>query len=47
MKPPVDFDQLAAEYAKELGLDIHQWHWIKDRFKDPVCYQRYRHDTSS
>ena len=33
--------QTAADYAKELKLDIHQWHWIRDRFKEPICYKRY------
>ena len=33
--------QTGAEYAKELGLDIHQWHWIRDRFKEPIAYKRY------
>ena len=33
--------QTAADYAKELKLDIHQWHWIRDRFKEPIAYKRY------
>lgn len=31
---------LAAQKAKELGLDIHQWHWVKDKFKEPWVYKR-------
>ena len=34
--------QTGAEYAKELGLDIHEWHWIRDRFKEPIAYKRWR-----
>lgn len=34
--------QTGADYAKELGLDINEWQWIRDRFKDPVAYKRYR-----
>ena len=33
--------QTGADYAKELKLDIHQWHWIRDRFKEPIAYKRY------
>lgn len=33
--------QTAADYAKELGLEFHQWHWIRDRFKDPLAYKKY------
>lgn len=33
--------QTGADYAKEIGLEIHQWQWIRDRFKDPVAYKRY------
>lgn len=39
--------QIGAEYAKELGLEIHQWHWIRDRFKEPIAYKRYKHQTVS
>ena len=33
--------QTGADYAKEIGLEIHEWQWIRDRFKDPVAYKRY------
>ena len=31
---------VAAEKAKELGLEIGQWNWIRDRFKDPLVYKK-------
>lgn len=34
--------QTGADYAKKIGLEIHQWQWIRDRFKDPVAYKRHR-----
>ena len=33
---------VAAEKAKELDLALGTWHWIRDRFKDPVVYKRYK-----
>ena len=33
--------ETGANYAKELGLEIYQWKWIRDRFKDPIAYRRY------
>jgi hypothetical protein len=33
--------QTGADYASSLGLNITEWHWIRDRFKDPVAYKRY------
>ena len=39
--------QIGAGYAKELGLEIHQWHWIRDRFKEPIAYKRYNHQIVS
>lgn len=32
--------QAAVEKAKELNLDITQWHWIRDRFKEPIVYKQ-------
>ena len=31
---------IAAETAKELGLEIGQWNWIRDRFKEPLVYKK-------
>lgn len=33
---------VAAEYAKTLDLELGTWKWIRDNFKDPICYKRYR-----
>ena len=32
--------QIAADLAKELGLEFAEWKWIRDRFKDPIAYKR-------
>ena len=34
----------AADLAKEMNLELHQWKWIRDRFKDPIAYKRVRND---
>lgn len=34
--------QTAVDYSKEIGLDIKQWQWIRDKFNDPICYKRYK-----
>lgn len=31
---------IAAETAKELGLEFGQWNWIRDRFKEPLIYKK-------
>lgn len=31
---------IAAETAKEIGIEIGQWKWIRDRFKDPLVYKK-------
>jgi len=33
--------ETASNYAKELNLELHQWKWIRDRFKDPIAYKRH------
>ena len=32
--------QVAADLAKKLGLEFAEWKWIRDRFKDPICYKK-------
>ena len=34
--------QTAADLANKMGLDFHEWKWIRDRFKDPIAYKRVR-----
>lgn len=31
---------LAAQKAKELGLNTFEWNWIRDRFKEPLVYKK-------
>lgn len=35
---------LAAQQAKDLDIDIHQWRWIRDKFKEPIIYKLYKED---
>ena len=32
--------QVAADYAKELGLEVGQWKWIRDKFNEPLGYKK-------
>ena len=36
--------QLAAEYAAKLDLEIGQWKWIRDRFREPLGYKRIKNE---
>lgn len=33
--------QTAADLATDMGLGFAEWKWIRDRFKDPICYKRF------
>ena len=37
--------QTAADLANEMNLDFYQWKWIRDRFKDPIAYQRVKREA--
>ena len=39
--------QMAADYAKEIGLEFGDWNWIRDRFKEPIAYKRYTNQECS
>lgn len=32
--------QEAVHRAKELNIEITQWRWLRDRFKEPLVYKR-------
>jgi len=38
--------QTAADLATDMELGFGDWKWIRDRFKDPIAYKRYKHDIS-
>ena len=34
--------QVAVDYANKNGIDITQWRWIRDKFKDPAIYREVK-----